>query len=193
MSALRCKNYKLEIMDWMTVKIKAGRIIPALATTTSSIAALQSIELVKIAKDVKFENYRNSFLNLAIPYLQSAEPGVCKKNIIHEGLSSTLWDRWEINLDKDKCNIKSLFDILKSRYLLSPRDIFKGKKAIYSYMGYKDKKELNEEIVNRNLKELLGISKSDDSYCDLMITFTKNENDDIYLKDIPIVRVYFQK
>ena len=193
MSALRCKNYKLEIMDWMTVKIKAGRIIPALATTTSSIAALQSIELVKIAKDVKFENYRNSFLNLAIPYLQSAEPGTCKKNIIHEGLSSTLWDRWEINLDKDKCNIKSLFDILKSRYLLSPRDIFKGKKAIYSYMGYKDKKELNEEIVNRNLKELLGISKSDDSYCDLMITFTKNENDDIYLKDIPIVRVYFQK
>jgi ubiquitin-activating enzyme E1 len=193
MSALRCKNYKLEIMDWMTVKIKAGRIIPALATTTSSIAALQSIELVKIAKDVKFENYRNSFLNLAIPYLQSAEPGVCKKNIIHEGLSSTLWDRWEINLDKDKCNIKSLFDILKSKYLLYPRDIFKGKKAIYSYMGYKDKKELNEEIVNRNLKELLGISKSDDSYCDLMITFTKNENDDIYLKDIPIVRVYFQK
>jgi len=74
MSALRCRNYKLEIMDWMTVKIKAGRIIPALATTTSSIAALQTIELIKIARNSPIEEYRNSFLNLAIPLLQSSEP-----------------------------------------------------------------------------------------------------------------------
>ena len=191
MSALRCRNYKLEIMDWMTVKIKAGRIIPALATTTSSIAALQSIELVKIAKNIKFENYRNSFLNLAIPYLQSSEPGICKKNVIHNNLSTTLWDRWEINLEKDKCNIKSLFDILKNKYMLFPRDIFKGKKAIYSYMAYKDKGNLNEEILNKNLIELIGVKE--DNYVDLMVTFTLNEKDDTYLKDIPIVRVHFQK
>jgi hypothetical protein len=37
-------------MDWLTVKIKAGRIIPALATTTAAISGLQTIELVKILK-----------------------------------------------------------------------------------------------------------------------------------------------
>ena len=36
----RAKNYGLAPMDWMEVKIKAGRIIPALATTTSSVAGL---------------------------------------------------------------------------------------------------------------------------------------------------------
>jgi len=39
-------------MDWLTVKIKAGRIIPALATTTSVVAGLQTIELVKTIKGV---------------------------------------------------------------------------------------------------------------------------------------------
>lgn len=40
MANIRSSNYKLEPMDWMTVKIKAGRILPALATTTAAIAGL---------------------------------------------------------------------------------------------------------------------------------------------------------
>lgn len=37
---MRSANYKLEAMEWIQVKLKAGRIVPALATTTASIAAL---------------------------------------------------------------------------------------------------------------------------------------------------------
>ena len=37
---LRVRNYKLSEMEWISVKLKAGRIIPALATTTSAISAL---------------------------------------------------------------------------------------------------------------------------------------------------------
>lgn len=40
MANIRASNYKLDPMDWVNVKIKAGRIIPALATTTACIAAL---------------------------------------------------------------------------------------------------------------------------------------------------------
>ncbi len=36
----RSNNYKLENMDWLTVKLKAGRIVPALATTTAAISGL---------------------------------------------------------------------------------------------------------------------------------------------------------
>ena len=66
---LRSRNYTLDPMDWMTVKIKAGRIIPALATTTASIAGLQTLELVKVLKQVKVEDVKNAFLNLAVPIL----------------------------------------------------------------------------------------------------------------------------
>jgi len=47
---VRALNYGLEEMDWITVKIKAGRIVPALATTTAAIAGLQTIELLKLLK-----------------------------------------------------------------------------------------------------------------------------------------------
>ena len=40
LSNLRCRAYKLSELTWLETKIKAGRIIPALATTTTSIAAL---------------------------------------------------------------------------------------------------------------------------------------------------------
>lgn len=43
MANLRASNYKLDPMDWITTKLKAGRITPALSTTTSCIAALQTI------------------------------------------------------------------------------------------------------------------------------------------------------
>ena len=193
MSALRCRNYKLEIMDWITVKIKAGRIIPALATTTSSIAALQAVELVKIAKNSPIEEYRNSFLNLAIPSLSSSEPGACPKNIIRDGLSTTLWDRWEISLDKENCCIKNLFDVLKNKYLIFPRDIFKGKKPVYSYAAYKDKKEVNEELINKKLDTLLGINFDKEDYVDLMVTFTHDEKSEEYIKNVPKIRLFFKK
>lgn len=43
MANLRAENYRLEKMDWLTTKLKAGRITPALSTTTSCIAGLQTI------------------------------------------------------------------------------------------------------------------------------------------------------
>jgi len=69
MGNCRALNYKLEPMDWVTVKLKAGRIVPALATTTACVAGLQTLELVKIIKQSKKEDYRNIFLNLAVPML----------------------------------------------------------------------------------------------------------------------------
>lgn len=69
MGNCRAVTYKLEIMDWITVKLKAGRIVPALATTTACVAGLQTLELIKIVKGVKKVDHRNIFLNLAVPFL----------------------------------------------------------------------------------------------------------------------------
>ena len=70
MSNLRARNYSLEEMEWINVKLKAGRIMAALSTTTSCIAALQTIELVKYIKGCAADVMRNAFINLAVPVFQ---------------------------------------------------------------------------------------------------------------------------
>lgn len=72
--------------------MKAGRIVPALATTTAAIAGLQTIELVKVLKNVEKEHIKNAFLNLAVGMLQLTEPGPPNKVKLHEDLTVTLWD-----------------------------------------------------------------------------------------------------
>lgn len=80
----RASNYKLGEMDWLTVKLKAGKIVPALATTTAAIAALQTLELLKYLKGCKIEEYRNAFLNLAVPSLMMSEPAPPVKTKLKE-------------------------------------------------------------------------------------------------------------
>jgi hypothetical protein len=75
MANLRAINYKLDQMDWITTKLKAGRIVPALATTTSCVAGLQTLEICKYFKKIKIDQMRNAYLNLAVPSLQMSEPG----------------------------------------------------------------------------------------------------------------------
>jgi hypothetical protein len=96
MANLRAINYKLDQMDWITTKLKAGRIVPALATTTSCVAGLQTLEICKYLKNIKIDQMRNAYLNLAVPSLQMSEPGEVKKTKVTDKLTVTLWDRWEI-------------------------------------------------------------------------------------------------
>lgn len=55
-----------------------------MATTTSCIAALQTIELLKLLGQ-KNKAYLNTFMNLAIPLFALSEPGDCQK------VSEAIW------------------------------------------------------------------------------------------------------
>lgn len=104
----RALNYGLPVMDWITVKLKAGRIVPALATTTAAVSGLQTIELLKLIKrgknfDIaedhfKFEKFRNCFINLAVPSMMLAEPDGPVKSRLTETLKVDNWERWEITV-----------------------------------------------------------------------------------------------
>jgi ubiquitin-activating enzyme E1 len=179
---LRASNYKLDPMDWMTVKIKAGRIVPALGTTTASIAGLQTLELVKVLKEIKVADIKNAFLNLAVPILTQSEPGEAPKIKLTETLSVTLWDRWEI----EDCSEKTFNDVFKhieEKYGVFPRDVMQGAKSIYMKALGGDK------ILKTKLIDTFEVKKGDTE--DLTITCSKTAEDKTVFDVVPIVRLHF--
>ena len=121
---VRALNYSLEPMDWITVKLKAGRIVPALATTTAAVAGLQTIELLKLLKhqDLPLDQFKNTFLNLAVPVMYMSEPGppVCAE--IKDGVKVDTWTRWDIEVTQ-KTTLGRIVSKLESQFNLKARDI----------------------------------------------------------------------
>ncbi|CAM43514.1 putative ubiquitin-activating enzyme e1 [Leishmania braziliensis MHOM/BR/75/M2904] len=63
-SNLRAENYGIPTQDRMKVKLVAGKIIPAIATTTSAVTGLGLIELFKVLQEKDVSVLRNGMLDV---------------------------------------------------------------------------------------------------------------------------------
>lgn len=73
-SNLRARNYHIEEVDNFKVKLIAGKIIPAIATTTAAIVGVVGLEIVKYILGMSIEYFKDTTINLALPMFVFNDP-----------------------------------------------------------------------------------------------------------------------
>lgn len=129
-SNLRAANYNIAPADHYKSKLIAGKIIPAIATTTSLVSGLTCLELFKVIQGhKKLDSYRDNFLNLALAYLGYAEPMRAPQHRYYEN-EFTLWDRFELNAEM---TLKEFMDYFKTEHKLEITMLSQGVCMLYSF------------------------------------------------------------
>jgi len=162
-SNLRAMNYSIPPADRLKSKGIAGRIIPAIATTTSLVAGLVSLELFKMVQGhTNPEKFKNGFANLALPFFAFSEPLPAPKQKYYE-TEWTLWDRFEMDAiqpgqDKEM-TLQEFMDYFQNQYKLEITMLSQGVSMLYSFFMQAAKRE---ERMKMPVSEVVkSVSKKD--------------------------------
>jgi len=144
-SNLRALGYGIKAVSRLDSKIIAGKIVPAIVTTTAVVVGFANLELYKIfSKNKKLEDYRNTFVNLALPFFGQAEPmkPAVKKYV---NTDYTIWDR--IDIKQGDITLQQLLLFFEKNYKITIDALAVGSALIYaSYMSSKSKDRLPKKL-----------------------------------------------
>ncbi|CAF1864358.1 hypothetical protein Bca4012_033520 [Brassica carinata] len=182
---MRARNYSIPEVDKLKAKFIAGRIIPAIATSTAMATGLVCLELYKVLDGGhKVEAYRNTFANLALPLFSMAEP-VPPKVVKHRDMAWTVWDRWVL---KGNPTLREVLQWLEDKGL-NAYSISCGSCLLFNSMFPRHKERMDKKVVDL----ARDIAKVDlppyRHHLDVVVACEDQDDNDV---DIPLVSIYFR-
>eukprot|EP01091_Cochliopodium_minus_P012916 TRINITY_DN402_c0_g1_i14.p1 TRINITY_DN402_c0_g1~~TRINITY_DN402_c0_g1_i14.p1 ORF type:complete len:1062 (-),score=352.53 TRINITY_DN402_c0_g1_i14:167-3286(-) len=192
---LRGLNYSITSVTRDKVKQIAGKIIPAIATNTCMITGLITLELYKYLEKKPLENYRNGYVNLAVPVFAFSEPLPPEKSVNDdsnrfEPTGYTSWDSIVINGD---LTLNEIFENLEDKYNMEISLVSIGDKMLYgSYVSEHEKrKQMKITDVYKLIYNQTEIPKHI-NFFELIIVGDDRDNDDVTV-NLATVRIFYKE
>ncbi|VDK87878.1 unnamed protein product [Dibothriocephalus latus] len=155
-SNLRAENYGIPPADRLKSKLIAGKIMPAIATTTSLVAGLVSLELCKLAQgNFDLELFKNSFINLALPFFAASEPVPPEKWKYYDK-EFTIWDRFDL---EGTMTLQEFLDYFKEKHKLDITMLSQDVSMLYSFFMPQNKRadrlKMNKKHIAPHVRALV--------------------------------------
>lgn len=175
-SNLRAENYNIAPADRHKSKLIAGRIIPAIATTTSLVAGLVGLEQYKLVQGhKKVELFKNGFANLALPFITFSDPiKAPQANFL--GKDWTLWDRFLLdNADGNEMTLQQFMDHFKNNEKLEITMLSQGVSMLYSFFMPANRRDERMKMKMSQVVETVSKKKIPDHVRSLVFEICCND------------------
>ena len=157
-SNLRAENYRIPKSDEQKTKMIAGKIIPAIASTTAAITGFSCMQLFTLIITDDISQVKNCCFDTSFNYFQINNPADTihikdsEYNIIFDGPTKAIpsgWTVWDIIDIKGPMTCKKLVEYFQKEYDVKITTILaNGKAIIFMFMPSSKIK------LNRNIEEI---------------------------------------
>jgi ubiquitin-activating enzyme E1 len=163
-SNLRALNYSIPTEDTHRSRAIAGRIIPAIATTTALVTGLICLELYKIIgtprKELTIDAFKNGFINLATPFMTLSEPAPPAKTTSILNGKEWIWTSWDsLDISTGDITMGELMDYFEKEYNLEISMLSYGVSILYSFFA--NKKKVEERKAMKMTEVIHSITKKE--------------------------------
>jgi ubiquitin-activating enzyme E1 len=192
-SNLRAMNYGIPVASRLESKIIAGRIIPAIVTTTACVVGFMQLELYKFhaarsLQELRLDDFKNTFINLALPLFRQADP-LKPKTLQFAGKDFTQWTR--IDVRKPDCTLKELIEIFQRDHNVTVDMLGVGQALIFaSWMMSKAAIRLPKKITE--VVEEVTQKKIDPTAHYIMLDPTATDEKGNDVENLPLVCLWLK-
>ena len=178
-SNLRAINYGIPPVSFQETKGIAGRIIPAIATTTSVVSGLIVLELLKYiinSSEDKIEKYRSTYINLADTTLVYSEPIAAGTTLVG-GQEVNIWTKFEFTHD---ITIQKFKEYYENMFKTEISMITYGTTILFSNLDF-----INCDIdITKNLSEIIKEINKEVDFNEISVITIISSNDELELPEI---------